>query len=256
MLSRTRCYFLAIIFGALLSFARGATNPQAVALLEKGDAEVNKHQLLAALADFEQADKLDPNDAEILLRLSEQCGDLIEETKNAADAQRFAQRSLDYAKRSVDLAPNNAQAHLALAIAYGRMTDYTSNKTKLEYSRYIKAEAERAIALDPREDYAYHVLGRWNYGIADLNPMLRMMAKVIYGGMPDASYEEAARDLKKAAEIAPQRIIHHNELARVYVALGKRDLAKKEWETVLKLKPDDAEDEKAQREARAELSKK
>jgi len=271
---RSIAIFFAVVFAATHFFANAraedsqqqpaaspvssndAASLQVAALLQKGDAEVSKGELRAALADFDQADKIEPNDAGILLRISQQCSDLIEQTKNQTEAQNFAQRSLDAAQRAVKLAPENAKAHLALAIAYGRMTDFTSNKTKLEYSRIIKAEAERAIALDPREDFAYHVLGRWHYGVATLNPMLKMMARMVYGGMPDASLDEAARNLKKAAEITPQRIMHHFELARVYVALGKRDLAKKEWQTILALKPEDSEDEQDQRAARVELAKK
>jgi tetratricopeptide (TPR) repeat protein len=233
-----------------------AENPEVAMLLQKGDAEVNRHALHEALGDFESAEKLEPDNVGVLLRISQQCSDLIASAKNSAEGQRLAQRSLDHAKRAVELAPNNAKAHLALAIAYGRMTDFCSNKTKLEYSRYIKAEAERAVALDPGEDFAYHVLGRWHYGVANLNSLLKMMAKMVYGGMPAASNEEAARCLKKAADLAPQRVIHHNELARVYVALGKRDLARKEWQTVVTLHAEDGEDEKAQREARTELAKK
>lgn len=251
-----RLLFHLVLICALPLAAARADNPAVAALLQKGDAAADKGDARAALATFEQADKLAPNDAGVLVRISEQTSDLIGETKNEKDAQALAQRSLDAAKRATALAPDNAKAHLALSIAYGRMTDFVSNKTKLEYSRFIKSEAERAIALDPREDYAYHVLGRWHYGVATLNPMLKMMARMVYGAMPDASIEESARLLKKAAELAPQRIIHHHELARAYVALGRRDLARKEWQTVLTLKPEDSEDRKDQREARAELEKK
>jgi Tfp pilus assembly protein PilF len=78
----------------------------------------------------------------------------------------------------------------------------------------------------------------------------------VYGGMPDASLEEAVRDYKKAIELAPQRVIHHHELARTYAALGQMDDARKEWETELTLKPEDNESVADQKEAREELDKK
>ncbi len=119
----------------------------------------------------------------------------------------------------------------------------------------MKAEADRTLELDPMEDFAYHVLGRWNYAIATLNPILKLMAKFVYGGLPEASLEEAVKDYQKAIELAPQRVIHHHELARVYVALGEMDAARKEWETELTLKPEDNEGENDQKEARANLDK-
>jgi tetratricopeptide (TPR) repeat protein len=230
-------------------------NPQVAELIKLGVADDAHGDTRGAIEQFEAADKASPNNAVITVWLSKEYSDLIAVTKPPAEAAKVAQTSLDYAKRAVELDPGSAKAHLALAVGYGRMTDFTDNKTKLIYSKIIKEEAEKSLAIDPTDDYAYHVLGRWNYGIASLNPVLKLMAKFIYGGLPDASMEDAASYFKKAAEIAPQRIIHHLELARTYTALGKTDLADKEWETILTLHPANAEDEAAQKEARETLKK-
>lgn len=235
--------------------ARADDDPRVAALIQQGDADDAKGDTQGAIAQFEAADKLSPNNASIIVRLSKQYSDLIAQTKTAGEAAKAAQTSLDYAKRAVDLDPGSAKAHLALAVGYGRMTDFTDNKTKLIYSKHIKEEAEKSLAIDPTDDYTYHVLGRWNYGIASLSPVLKLMAKFIYGGLPSASMEDAANYFKKAIEIAPQRIIHHLELARTYTALGKTDLADKEWEIILTLHPTNGEDEAAQKEARDELKK-
>ena len=62
-----------------------------------------------------------------------------------------------------------------------------------------------------------------------------------------------ARCLKKATELAPQRIMHRAELAHVYKAMGKSDLALQEWQNILGLRAADSADEKYQQEARATL---
>lgn len=232
-----------------------AADPQVVALLQQGDAEASRHELRAALADFEKADKLEPNSADVLLRISQQESDLVAESASPAQAQQFARKSLDHAERALAVAPQNAKAHLAVAVACGRLTDFVGNKPKLEYSRRVKSEAAKAAGLDPREDFAYHVLGLWNYRVANLNPMMKLLARLIYGGVPEASNEDAALNFQKAIELAPQRILHHHELARVYVALGKPELARKEWQSVVALPAQNPEDEKAQREDAAALAK-
>jgi len=229
--------------------------PDPAQLIQQGDAQVKARHIPEALALFEQAAQFTPDDPAILLRISQQCDSLIPQAKSPAEAQAFATRALDLAKKAVALAPDNPKAHLALAVAYGRLTDFVDNRTKIEYSRYIKDEAAETIQLDPNEDYAYHVLGRWNYGVATLSPVLKLMARYIYGGLPDASLEDAVRDFKKAIAIAPQRIIHHHELARAYVALGQLDDARKEWQTELNLTPEDHESEQDQAEARSNLQK-
>lgn len=228
-------------------------NQKVSALIQLGDTEVASHQLRAALEAFQKANRLEPDRPDVLVRISQQCGELIADAKSHAEAQSFAETALADAKRAVELAPDNAQAHLCLAIAYGRMTDFTSNRVKIEYSKYIRDETLKSLALDPTDEYAWHVIGRWHAGIAGLNPLLKLLASLVYGGMPDASYEEAAHYLKRATEIAPQRILHHQELAKVYMALGKRELAEKEWQAVLTIPVTDADDEKAHREAKQAL---
>ena len=54
-----------------------AANPQAEQLIERGDAEVKALHAPEALALFDQAAQADPEDVEILLRVSQQCSDLI-----------------------------------------------------------------------------------------------------------------------------------------------------------------------------------
>jgi len=228
-------------------------DPQTSELIRQGDMADARGDTKAALASFEQADKLSPNRPEILVRISKQYLDVIGETSLSTEAQKAAQNSLDYAKRAVDLDPKCAKAHLSLAVGYGRMTDFADTKTRIVYSKYVKEETEKSLALDPTDAFAYHVLGKWNYSISNLNPMLRLMAKLVYGGLPDASMEDAAKDLKKATDLAPLRIIHHYELARTYKAMGKFDLATKEWETVLALHADNKADEAEQKEAREAL---
>lgn len=230
-----------------------AASPQAEQLIMQGDAEVRAMHADSALGFFDQAAKADPNDVEILLRISQACSNLIAQARTASEKEIYARRSLDEAKQALALAPENPKAHLAVAVAYGRLTDFVDNRTKVEYSRYVKAEADTTLELDPKEDFAYHVLGRWNYSVATLNGFMKLIAKYVYGGMPDASLEEAVRDFKKAIELAPERVIHHHELARAYVALGQMDDARAEWEKELTLRPEDNEGVKDQEEARGEV---
>lgn len=237
----------------LPSLAVLAEDPQFAALVTKGDVADSQHQTRAALVMFRQAEQLDPKNLGVLLRISKQYTDLIDQTKPADAAQRVAETALEYAKRAVELDSRNAKAHLSLAVCYGRLTDFVGNKTKVEYSKIIRDETAKSLEIDPRDDFGWHVLGRWHFGVANVNAVLRTMATLIYGGMPAATNEEAARCLKKATELAPQRIIHHAELAHVYKVMGKADLALQEWQNTLGLRANDGADERYQQEARAVL---
>lgn len=237
----------------LAAQALASEDPKVASLIKQGDGEERLHHTRAALACFRAAEKLAPENLGIVLRISKQYSDLIPETKPADAAEKIAQQALDYAKRAVEIDPKNAKGRLNLAVSFGRMTDFVGNKVKLEYSKIIKDETLKAIELDPSDDFAWHVLGRWHAGVANVNGVLKAMAGVVYGGMPKASNEEAAKFLKKATEIAPQRITHHAELARVYKAMGKTDLAAREWQTVIALPGVDKEDVKDKKDAQIAL---
>lgn len=219
------------------------------AIIQQGDHQAGQHQTREALKLFHQADQIAPNNAEILARISEQLSDLVDVEKS----ERLARESLDYARRAVNAAPQSSRAHIDLAIAYGKLTDYSDNKTKLEYSKLIKSESERALELDPNNALAAHVLGRWHQGIATLNPILKAMARMIYGGMPPASMQEAVTLLKRAVTLSPRSISYRRELALAYTQIGEKDLAKAQWQEILHLTPTDKEEIAAQHEARSAL---
>jgi tetratricopeptide (TPR) repeat protein len=246
-----RMLFLLVLFA---TFPALAEDPRLIALVKQGDAEERAGRTRDALVLYRDAEQIDARNVGVLLRISKQYSDLISTAKPREIAHQLAQKSLLYAERAVGIDPKVAKGHLSVAIAYGKLTDFVGNKEKLEYSKRIKQEALKSIALDPADDFAWHVLGRWHAGVANVSGVLKMMAGLVYGGMPAASNEEAAKCLKKAAELAPQRIIHHSELARVYELMGRKELAEKQWRTVLALPAVDKEDEKDQGEARKVLA--
>lgn len=241
------------LLAALLAGQLLAEDPRVAGLIAQGDASDARHETRAALVAFEQAEALAPQDAGVLLRISKQHTDLVDAAKTKDDAKGHAEKALDYAKRAQALDANNAKAHLNLAICYGKMTDFVGNKTKMEYAKIIRDEAQRSIDLDPRDDYAWHVLGRWHAGVANLNGVLKALAGFVYGGLPPASNEDAVRCFKKAIELAPQRMMHHAELAHAYQHMKKTDLAAQAWQNVLGIRALDAQDEAYQKEAKLTL---
>ena len=228
-----------------------AEDPRVTTLVQQGDLADKQGKPRVALASLRAAEVIEPQNVGVLLRISKQYGDLIDVTKPEENAKRMADLALDYGNRALAADPKNAKAHLNLAVSYGHLTDFVGNKTKLEYSKIIRDETQKSIDLDPTDDYAWHVLGRWEAGVANVNGMLKALATLVYGGMPKASNEEAVKCFKKAIEIAPQRLMHHAELAHVYKQMGKNDLALQEWQNTLGIRAQDSDDENYQKEARA-----
>lgn len=230
-----------------------AEDPRVTALVQQGDILEKQGKARPALASFRAAEAIEPQNVGVLLRISKQYGDLIDTTKPEDNAKRMADLAMDYGNRALAADPKNAKAHLNIAVSYGHLTDFVGNKQKLEYSKVIHDETLRSIELDPTDDFAWHVLGRWEAGVANVSGVLKALCTLVYGGMPKASNEEAVKCFKKALEIAPQRLIHHAELAHVYKQMGKRDLELQEWQNTLGIRAQDSEDEGYQKEARAAL---
>jgi tetratricopeptide (TPR) repeat protein len=224
-------------------------------LMEQGLAQDARLDTAGALQTFLEAEKLAPSDANVLYRVAREYALSMNDTASKEEQRARGEAALAYGKRAVAADPNNAQAHLAAAICFGRLAPFVDTRTRIDYSRLIKEEANAAVALDPTDAYAYHLLGVWNYELAGLNPLLRGMARVIYGSLPDASYEDAERYLKKAVELAPTRVSHRVELGRTYAALGKKDLARQELRLALSFPDRDKDDPESKRRARESLQK-
>jgi len=234
--------------------ATGAPEPENLtARLQKADRLDDSDHFVEAIGILKEAEKSDPKNVEILYRISRVESDLVEDLSDDSKKKNYALESVAYAKRAIEADPQNSNAHLAAAIAYGDLTDFVDDRTKMEYSKVIKSEAEKAIELDPKNDYAYLVLARWNFEMTQLNPILRGLAELLYGQMPPASQEKALEDFQRAIALAPNRIIHHYCYGDALARLGRKEQAKAEFQRVLRLTASDKEERGYQQKASSGL---
>lgn len=223
-------------------------------LIKQGDEFDAKNQNAAALPIYLQADAAKPNDAEILRRVAKEYSQQMVGESRTSENRALGDKALAYAQRAKAADPNNADARLCLAICYGKVAFLESATTRVEYSRFIKDEAEAAVRLDPSLDYGWHVLGRWNYELANFNAALRFLAQTIYGKFPAASNERAVECFERAIAINPQRVIHHVELGRTYAAMGRKEEARAELKKGLSLPSREKDDDQSKDRARLALA--
>jgi tetratricopeptide (TPR) repeat protein len=224
-------------------------------LLQKADRLDDSDHFLEAITLLKGLEKGDPKNVEVLYRISRVESDLVDDLPDDAKKKGhdYADQAMAYAKRALEADPQSSEAHLAAAIAYGVMTDFVDDRTKMEYSKFIKDEAEKAIELDPKNDYAYLVLARWNFEMTQLNPLLKGIAELLYGQMPPASQEKALEDFQKAIELAPNKMIHHFCYGEALAKLGRKDEARAEYQKVLRLPPTCREERGYQQKAASGL---
>lgn len=219
-------------------------------LLREAQFAETKLDAVRALALYQMADTVRPNDAFILQKIAKQYSDMVPDQKTDAGQREFATKGLEHAKRSFALEPTNGVYALSLAICYGHLAMVSDTRTKVEYSRLIKEEAERALQLDPDYAWAHHVLGRWHYEVASLGATARFFAKLLYGGIPPASPEEGVARLRRATELEPGELNHWIGLGFAYEATGRKAEARASWERGLAMPDRSKHDGKAKQRAR------
>ncbi len=244
------------VFAFFLSFlCLAASAEDAASLISKGDAFDKQLKTSDALAAYLEAEKQTPKDADLLCKIAKQYGLSMDDVTGADAMRERAQKSLEYAKKAAAVDANNALAQLSLAIAYGRLAPLLDNKTKIAYSKLVKEHGERALQLDPNNYLTSHVLGAWNYELANLNPVLRVIASAIYGTLPSASNEQAVEYFKKSIALNPNGVASHVELGRTYLAMSQKSQAATELKKAISLPSKEKDDEYCKRQAREVLAK-
>jgi tetratricopeptide (TPR) repeat protein len=239
----------------LMTSTLWAANGSFTNLLIQGAILEKRGDVPAALKIYAQAGTLSVSNSAYLCVLTKCFCDLMYATTSPEIQKTLAAQALACAQQAVKADANSATAHLCLAVGYAKNFLYADDRTKVNYSRGIKTEAEKAIALDPKQDVAYYMLGRWQHGVANMNFFYKSLVKIIYGGLPAASDDEAIANFKKAIALNPGRIIHHVELGNVYAATGQKKLAIVEWQKCRTLKPVDRDDADAQQTAAKSLAR-
>lgn len=224
-------------------------------LVKQGLAAEARLETGEALRLFLAADRLKPEDAFILQKIARQYSDSVVDAPDPEEKKRLAQTALDFALRAVQLEPDNPENVLSLAVCHGKLAVYSDTRTKIEYSRLIKEDAERALALDPQYDWAHHVLGRWHYEVASLGSATRLFVRLVYGGLPAASNAAAISHLERAVALAPQTVAHHLELGFAYLEAGRKPDARAAFERGLALPSKEKHDEDAKARARRALGR-
>jgi tetratricopeptide (TPR) repeat protein len=200
----------------------------------------------SAISVLKEADKLSPQNTEVEKLLAQQYVIKVDDATDPAAKKTLGQMALDLARKAAGKLPDDSDARVTLAAAYGKLCPLVDPKTELEYSKQVYAEATRALKLNPDSDFGHLILAQWNYQMSFLNPVLKALSAVVYGKVPPASKEQAIVHYKRAIELAPERIIHHAEFAKALDVMGDTAAAREQWLEVTELKPVYAQDRRYQ----------
>jgi tetratricopeptide (TPR) repeat protein len=227
----------------------------ATGLKSKGNACEARLDSTNALRYYLEAAKLHPNDADLMVRIARQYRHLMSDAKSSKAKLQLGEMALQYGRKAVAIAPQDSNAQLSTAISYGKMLPLMSSREQVESSRHIKRAADKALQLDPANDLAWHILGRWNRGIAEIGAVKRALASMIYETMPTATHDDAVKCFEKAIQNNPGRLMHYIELGCTYDEMGRDVEARKYLEKGLAMQIVEKDDLELKRRGRLALAK-
>jgi tetratricopeptide (TPR) repeat protein len=222
--------------------------------ITSGDAAYKRFDNKSAMESYQKAMEMDERNYEAAWKLARAYVDLGEKLSDRQERKAYYMKAHEMAKKAVEIDPKGSKGHLYLSISLGRVALDAGGKEKVKLSKEIKSEVDKAIAIDPSDDIAWHVLALWNRNISTLSWIEKKFANIFLGGIPkEASVEKAVECLQKAIQIRDSHINHHLELGITYEVLDKKESAIREYEKVLELPISDSDDEEYKTKAAEKL---
>jgi FimV-like protein len=124
-----------------------------------------------------------------------------------------------------------------MAVAMGRMTEVMGPGDKIDASRKVKQNVEKATDLIPDFAPVWHLYGVWHSDVANMSGALKAAAGLFSSGIPGASNEKAEEYLKKAISMDKDNILFHLDLAKHYLKVDQPEKAKPLLEEIITFEP-------------------
>jgi len=156
---------------------------------------------------------------------------------SADDKKKMIFEGFEVSKRALEFGDSVGACHKWYGIMLSQTGDFIGKKKKIEDSPAMKKHFEKAAELDPKDPTARHLIGMWCFSFADLAWYERKIAAVVFGSPPESTYEEALGHFEKAEELSPS-FYSTNQfmLGLVNMKMGKKEEAKKWFQTLLDFK--------------------
>lgn len=185
--------------------------------------------------------------------INPQVYDLVLQARALMDKARTAaplEQARKLYEQAIALDPNYADAHAELAGAWHELTEYSTLPLKDALPK-MREEANKALALDPRNVYALVQLG-----IADQAEGKSAEAKTYYeralaidpsNAVARMDYglvlplQQALTQLREAVQLDPDNATAQNDLAMQELDLGDYPQALAPWEATVRLDPTSAD---------------
>lgn len=228
-------------------------------LIKKCDEYIEeKFDNVNALKTIEQAYKIEPNNFEVLWRMSRAYVDYAEHLPSKTDAEKEQQlklyeKAVEFADKAIKVNPNSSIGYIRRAIANGRVALFKGVFKSISLVNSVKADCEKAIQLnnggDIHQSVALYVLARAHSKVSERPKLARQVIGLGWGDR-----EEAAKLFEKAIRMRPNFIMYRLEAAKNYIEMGNYQKAREHLSVIPNLPKLDEDDDDFRAEARKLLN--
>ena len=203
-------------------------------LVAQGDGAFARIEYPAAITLYQEALARHPAEPELLWRLA-RVSVCLAEVSEGEPRMKLLAGAEQYARACIAADSGVSEGHTWLAGALGYIALEEGTEQKLETSRELEREAQRAVQLNPADDAALSILGSFYRALGNVGWLERALASLFVGQVPRGGYEEAESALKKAVAIAPEIMRHRYELGILYIDMGRKEDARRALEAAAAL---------------------
>jgi len=251
MKSQVLSLFLLFSFNAVFS----QNNEKLESLLREGELLDKNMKEEEALEKFLEALNIDPDNHFGLWNTSLLYSKIGFRKEEDDDKIKYFRIGKEYAKKALNIKPNDAESNFVMAVAAGREAEISSPSARVVAARDVKKYADSAVESNPDHDGAWHVKAKWNYRAANLNFFEELAANLLFGGgFEEASNEKSVAAFKKAIALDPGNVLYHLDFAIEYVEINEEEKAIELLKKALTLKPEYYDDAMYLEQCKALLS--
>ncbi len=211
-----------------------------------------------ALEVAKKAEKTDPDNFEVIWRISRAYVDIAEKMPSSTSQQEDAQlavyqKALEYADKAIKINPSSSIGYLRRAIANGKIALFKGVFSVAGVVNSVRADVEKSIQLNTGGNFtqavAHYVLGRTHAKISEKWKPARSVL-----GLGWADNEIAIAEFKKAIALYPTYVMFYVDYANSLIREDEYKIAREMLNKALQQPIQHQDDEKRMAEAKKTLN--
>lgn len=204
---------------------------------------------------LEERLSMDPTDYDALWRAARAAVALGGREDGSRAQNAWLDPAILLAERAMDVRPEALEGIYWHGVAAGRRAMNAAPSYAVELAQIVYDDAHRILAADSLHGGAHNMLGKLNYEVMSLSRIKRLLARTFLGteALDETSWEAADHHLRRAADLSPELVGFHFDLAQLHRKRDRREDAIRELGHVLFLSAVHPNDAEIQEEARSRL---